>query len=136
MKLFPQIQRGNGGTSEEEVASFESRRGVQLPSDYRSFLLEHDGGALVENTLRLDAPGTEGYELTLRSLRGIHEEEMLFSDLEGAQDCFSDRISREFLIIGEDFGGNQFLMRVMRPHTIFWWSHDDEEPQEIAINFG
>jgi len=130
------IQRSNGGSSEEAIRAFEKRRRVSLPSDYREFLVAHDGADFVHNTLKLDDPVGGRYELSLRELRGIHESgNELFRSLESAQQCFSDRISNAYLIIGSDWGGNQLLMAVTHPHKVFWWDHEDESVVSIAEGF-
>jgi len=136
MKIDLPAGRSNGGSSEVDIRSFETRRGVTLPEDFRQFLVEHDGAAFGDNTLDLDETLRGDYELSLRELHGIHESEReLFRSLESAQECFSDRISNDYLIIGSDWGGNQFLMTVTHPNAIFWWDHEDEELVCIAQGF-
>ncbi|MGJ8638806.1 MAG: SMI1/KNR4 family protein [Opitutaceae bacterium] len=126
------IASSNGGTTEAEISAFETKMQILLPSDYRSFLLKHDGGTLIENSVRIESE--EWFELrTLYGLQG--DENVLFSDLESMQDCYENSVPDDLLVIANDWGGNQFVMLRQNPHTIYWWDHESGEKQKIASNF-
>jgi hypothetical protein len=67
--------------SAEQVATFEDRHGVQLPNDYKDFLLTTNGGTPVPNTLtvvsRADALVAHRYGIRGERITGDLEQEQV-----------------------------------------------------------
>lgn len=127
------MKSSNGGSDDAAIAAFETRLGLTLPLDYRTFLKDCDGCEFVDNFLRLEKGSMY---LTLRSLHGLRgKETVLFSDLESMQECYENGAPDGHVVIGDDWGGNQFLMLATSPHRIVWWDHDTSETHEVAANF-
>jgi len=59
-----------GPASEEQIRALEHELGVHLPSDYRSFLLETNGG--IPSPERFAVPGL-GEEMTVETFFGLHD---------------------------------------------------------------
>lgn len=117
-----------------KLAALEFSRGIELPQDYKSFLLEFGGGSLIENSIDAIAKD-EGY-FELRILHGIEPESgVLFSDLDGMQDCYEGAVPDDLFVIGSDHGGNLIVMLLASPHTVFWWDHETGSKAKLANNF-
>ena len=89
---------GNG--SKELVREFESRLGIELDEEYRSFLVKYNGG---------DTPNTHvgirGCSTDLRYLYGINTEESIEDHLQ-----IPVWENKQYLPIGTDFFGNYFVI--------------------------
>ena len=91
---------GNGST--ELVSEFESRHGIELDEEYRSFLVKYNGG---------DTPNTHvgirGCSTDLRYLYGINTEE-------GIEDHLQIPVweNKQYLPIGTDSFGNYFVIEL------------------------
>jgi len=125
--------------TEVDVASVERDLGVSLPSDYRSFLLAHNGGH----------PEPDGFPIqdfplsdfgVINGFLGIKDGE--YDDLRNYKVVFRDRIPANFLPIARDPGGNLLCLVVNGPRKgkIYFWFHEEEAdegkpPSEDNIYF-
>ncbi|MBZ0284878.1 MAG: SMI1/KNR4 family protein [Anaerolineae bacterium] len=90
--------------SEATVAAFETQLNIQLPPDYRLFLLEHNGGKPKSQTFFISA---EQGEDILRYFLGIPQ---------------------NFLPIGVDTFGNLICLSIAGDDydKVYFWDHDWE----------
>lgn len=109
----------------EELVRVERQLGIDLPDDYRSFLLEHNGGRPKPNTFPIhNFPS---------SSRGILEEFIgikkgAYTDIRKQLNVFRDRIPPDCLPIARDPGGNLLCLVFRGPGrgTIYFWDHEEE----------
>lgn len=105
MTRWPAMAERGPAVTAEDVARFEQRLGLALPADFRSYLLEVNGGRTTKQHREL-AHGV------LNSLLSLEETEEMF-DLEAQ----SERVRRdlgtdEILVVGFDDGGGRILLVV------------------------
>lgn len=115
-----------GALRPEDLAAFEARRGMQLPADYRRFLLAHNGGAPEPNTIDFVAQGIPTSS-DVSAFYGLHAGES-WASLAWNMDSFEGRILPEGLPIAGDSGGNQYVLIVQgaRRGQVFFWDHEQE----------
>lgn len=126
-RVMPTFLNTSGPVGDEEVREFERRHGVQLPSSYRSFLLETNGGAPTPS-------GVAGTDVQyLYSLLGSRD----FIDLEYAQGSFSD-IPALHIAIGSDPFGKPFLLDCASGAVLLMDSRRGEQDRmtPVAADFG
>lgn len=93
--------------TEAALRACEARLGVALPSDYRAFLLRHNGGRVSPSDIEL--PEIEDGEVELRCLYGVGRPAA--GDLEENQrGASARRIGRPGILIGDDSLGNEYLL--------------------------
>ncbi|WP_160161114.1 SMI1/KNR4 family protein [Actinomadura sp. K4S16] len=111
-----------------DLDELERRLGVELPSDYRSFLLRRNGGRVHDN----DLATPEGEEI------GIAVVSFLSLGSEGGDSMdeflgvYSGRYPKELLPVAEAVGGNLILIRVegRMKGEIYFWDHEQEGDEE------
>jgi cell wall assembly regulator SMI1 len=111
---------------EEDLTAVERQLGITLPSDYRRFLLTHNGGHPEPDTFPLSS-FTEGDFGVLNRFLGIREGE--YDDLVNYYTkVFRDRVPRNLLPIANDPGGNLICLSVSGPDRgkVYWWFHEEE----------
>lgn len=108
----------NGKSSEYNVANFEQEIGFSLPDDYRSFIMDKNGGTCQGGVISQAAPG----DFLVDCLFGlVSKDEMSlrfwFQELNG-------EIPEKSLIIGSDAGGG-FLLLCMKKgmEGIYYYDH-------------
>lgn len=132
MSHISSIINDNGGTDRSSISSLEGKLGIKLPNDYREFLLAHDGGNIVDNTIDLESCDVELQIRSLHSMKG--DENVLFSDLYNVQSCYEDSVPEGYFVIGDDYGGNRFIME-HSSSRVYWWDHEDDQLVNVAENF-
>jgi hypothetical protein len=113
-----------GQLHEADVVAFETRNGIQLPPDYREFLISHNGGKVISaecfvnpeiQTVAVDA------FCGLTGRRGL--------DIQGWLDEYKSEMPPGFLIIAKDPGGNFFILGTASPTCgVFYWDHTQVFP--------
>jgi len=132
--MFTCIESPYGCADPKKLAAIEASRGISLPEDYKTFLLDCGGGSLIENTVDALARD-EGY-FEIRTLHGVDPQSgVLFSDLDGMQDSYEGAVPDDLFVIGSDHGGNLITMLVASPYTVFWWDHETGERAKLAADF-
>jgi SMI1 / KNR4 family (SUKH-1) len=111
-------------TSPAQLDEFERDEGVQLPAEYREFLLTSNGGRPHAN---VDVP--EFMEVVVNDFFGLQAGEEY--DLRGERAMYEDRIPPGTIPIAGDPGGNLFLLSVDGDSkgAVYYWDHE-EEPQD------
>jgi cell wall assembly regulator SMI1 len=115
--------------SPELVARLEEQVGRALPDDYRSYLLEQDGGRLADNNQAL---------INIFGLGQVPDWTSMWAKLE----TFHGRIPAWLLPVAQDAYGNLFAIS-LRPSdfgSVWFWDHEEEAdegepPSEENISF-
>lgn len=109
-----------GCLNEIELNDFEKENNIKLPGDYRSFLLECNGGEPIPNK-----NGTPSTVVTY--ILGMHNHDYN-SSLYKHVDMFKDRLPLSTFPIATDPFGNLFIMSLhAEGHGhIYFWEHEGE----------
>ena len=115
MSDWPPMERRGPQVTTEDVCTFEDRFGFALPEDYRTFLLQVNGG----RTADTHAAFSEGVVNKLLSLREeVHEARDLLTRAERAR---KDLPVPSLLFIGSDEGGARLLLALDGDHRGEVW---------------
>jgi len=109
-----------GKLQEVELRDFEQENNVNLPSDYRDFLLEFNGGKPIRN--RNERPDT-----IVTYILGMHNG-AYYASLYKHIDMFKDRLPLSTFPIATDSFGNLFIMSLHLEGYghIYFWDHEGE----------
>ena len=113
-----------GPTDEATIAAFERVLNLLLPSDYRVFLLEHNGGIPSPDNFDLPFPSSP---CVVETFFGLHDGPAR-TDLRGHQ-AWLDLLLPEHLPIGYEQGGNPICLRLsacQRGYVMLWDKTLDE----------
>lgn len=113
--------------TEGDIASFEGELGWSLPADYRSFLLEVNGGRPSPSTFEFITPIGKSGSL-VDWLYSLSDDP--YYSLRQNREIFGSRIPDETFSIGCDPFGNQILMN--RDGEILFWDHELETTEGVA----
>lgn len=136
----------NEKTDLAAIEALEKMIGFTLPEDYRDFLLQHNGGRIVEGGLIFDiwfgnfstAGKVVDQSGVIEFLNLSQGDYSIYSDLRSRSDCYPSGT----LPIATDAGGNSILLYLQEPYYgyVFFWYHDgwpgwldiaDEELPEV-----
>ncbi len=109
--------------SEEDVSQFERELGIDLPDDYRQFLLTHNGGRPEPEVFPVEGdPDASMVDWFLGIQEGAYE------DLRNHLKVFRDRVPPELLPIARDPGDNLIYIAVLGPNRgrVNFWDHEEE----------
>jgi cell wall assembly regulator SMI1 len=130
------LNDNNPTVTPERLAELESQLDNKLPQDYKSFLLEHNGGT-PEKTL-FQIPDCDGDALVDYFL-GIDRPN---GDLLDWKEELADDLGEEYLPIAFDPGGNALLLKLSEGTILYWdsarhfpVSTDEENTFWIADSF-
>lgn len=114
----------NPSVSSEDILNFENRAKVTLPSDYREFLLNYNGGVPHKLYFTVSDYGDSILdELFGLEIGGVNDLYIQFTDYNG-------RIPEAFLPIGRDQVGNLILLGLegkYKGRIYFWWHENESE---------
>jgi cell wall assembly regulator SMI1 len=111
-----------GELTEGDLESFEKKLGCRLPTEYRDFLLVHNGGK----------PDPSDFQLGIEEADSLHHVYGLntknHSDIKNSFNCFKGRIPRQLLPIADDPFGNQICIGISGKHRgrVYFWDHEKE----------
>ena len=119
----PVLQDSYDPISKSELEAFEDKLGIDLPADYRSFLLEHNGGdypATVSTPYGLDNPKSA----FIGVFYGLNAQDDF--DLLDAYEVLCEQLPLGILPIGDDDGGNEICLVVTEQDygSIWFWHHE------------
>jgi len=120
--------------SEEDLLSVEEKIGFELPSEYKSFLLKHNGGSPALDGVRHNNEHFDyvGYFYAVR-------DEMYHDDLVRQIKEHEGMVPANYLPIGESPGGDVFCISLKGESkgAVFHWDHEeanyDGEPWEYNM---
>jgi hypothetical protein len=118
-----------GPLSWDKLEEFEDRYQLTIPPQYRDFLLKHNGGSPVPDTISFpDGSNTS----SIRLIYGIHNGPY-WSTLDWAFESYLGSMPEEFIPFGEDPMGNVFIIAVKGNDLgkIYFWDHElasDQQP--------
>lgn len=92
----------------KNIEDFEEKHDIKLPIQYRTFLLEYNGGNVKPNVFKISE---EEGETVANTLYGLDISES-YDDLSNVFESLHGDIPDEFLSIGDDSGGNQICLGV------------------------
>jgi cell wall assembly regulator SMI1 len=144
-----------GPATESSIRDFESYIGHLLPEDYRSFLLEHNGGSPDPDAFTLNSSGDDEEnvvmcffplrDLQLGAVEGEEFEELrtwpLHCAWDDLQNDLADSYEKEFenplLPIGTDGSGNYFciVLAGAEEGAVVFFEHEMADTTLLAKNF-
>jgi hypothetical protein len=115
--------------TEADLRAAEQQLRIELPSDYKAFLLANNGGRPTPNRFPV-ANNPSGSQGILDWLFGIHAGRH-YSLLHEAA-VTKGRVPAELLPIGEDPGGNLICLAISGPNRnkVFFWILEDEADED------
>jgi hypothetical protein len=124
-----------GNLSEELLSKVENELGIRFPSDYRNFLLEHNGGRPSPAVFDIvwqssQACGEDWKTSEVSRFFAIHDGDKA-NFLEMNKVDFRGRLPSETIAIAQDPGGNVILLAVKGPmaNRVLFWVKDYEVEQ-------
>ena len=122
-----EIQGSNEVLTESRLRDFERINGVQLPQQYREFLLKYNGGY------------PKPYYFTISKEQGICMVNIfygigeMYDNLDKKIDIFDDILDAGFIPIADDSGGNQICLGLTEKYfgDVYFWIHD-EDPEDMG----
>ena len=126
---WPVMERRGPEVNEAQVIAFEDALGARLPEDYRSFLLEVNGGRTPRSHRMFDIRNDHTSLNTLHSLAEPLEQR----DLETRWRASRNRLPEEVLRVGADDGGGTLVVVVSGPrHGQVWFLDGVEVDVEVG----
>jgi len=126
-----QIESENNPINKIMIKEFENTLEIELAQKYKEFLLKYNGGEpeyyIFNKNLNLGS-------IVVNILYGIQTNND-FDDLEKTNQIFENRIHKSFITIGDDPGGNQFLLGVKGKFKgkIYFWDHNTELDNDVFV---
>ena len=112
--------------TELEITALEIRIGRLLPTDYRNFLLTHNGGVPESHVIRNDEVG----DLEVQLFYGIRHEE--YFDIDLLRESMRGRWPERFLAIAIGSFGDFYCLSLSGPDSgeVHFWDHEQESEQD------
>jgi len=117
-------------TNLDQLREVEKIIGVELPEEYKQFLLSHNGGYPEPNVFRVQWSGqywAEGNEInSIAWFLAVYDgKDMNFVDF---YETHKDRIPKDTVAIADDPGSNLILLGTSGPNKgkVFFWQRDYE----------
>lgn len=109
-----------GGLSLEELTDFENTNQIELPEDYKKFLLDYNGGKPLK--AKLKTPAT-----VVTYILGMHNGDY-YASLYKHINQFLNRLPLSTFPIATDPFGNLFIMSLHPDNygQVFFWEHEGE----------
>ncbi|OMF94221.1 SMI1/KNR4 family protein [Paenibacillus sp. FSL R7-0337] len=125
-----EIQGSSEVLTESRLRDFEGINGLQLPQQYREFLLKHNGGYPKPYYFTISREQGMGM---VNVFYGIGE---MYDDLDKKIHNFDEILEAGFIPIADDSGGNQICLGLTEAHFghVYFWIHD-EDPEDMGNMF-
>ena len=105
-----QWRRSSIGAHEVDIHALEANIGARLPEDYRTFLLDHDGGEPEDNEFAI--PGAD-------NASGVNDF-MSVKQIRGEIEGYGDRFPSGLIPIAFAEGGNLIFLALDDGRVMFW----------------
>jgi len=117
------IIRPNRAITTRALSALENKIPGQLPSPYRAFLLQNNGGRPEENSFSMLQQGLGGV-VTFFGILGKGKE----GDLNTKRLSMADRVPIRYLPIADAEGGNLLVLSLAPPDlgAVYFWDHELE----------
>ena len=125
--MKPKIKRRGEKLTEARLAEVEGQFGIQLPADYRAFMIENNGGDPVPTGVCRKRGKTPYRTCTsffiIDSERDGDDWVSVNQNMHGDQPLIPSRL----FMIAEDLGGNAFCISVSGKDVgkVYWWDQED-----------
>lgn len=109
------------GLGEAELSNYERKLGLQLPSDYRKFLLEFNGGSPRPNCFNFKGGNTGSQVLSFFGFGSFYN---VLEELE----TYNGRLPKRFFPVAAEAGGNLLCISLSGEDagSIYFWDHELE----------
>lgn len=122
-------------TTSENVRRFETTLGIELPADYKSFLLQINGG-YPSDDLEFNIGDNDSQSV----LSHFYMLGRSNDDIISLEECIDDfvqtgRISQNYLPIADDAFGNQICLGICGGEygQVFFWDHENNSQRMVKI---
>ena len=125
------IEKTHDNLSIGNLEFFEKNQNINLPKDYRDFLLEYNGGYPNPGIYKIS---DELGESILNIFYGIGS---MYDNLKKKFDIFDEILEMGFIPIADDPSGNQICIGISKEcfGQIFHWAHDEEHDKMENMYF-
>ena len=115
----------HGALDDEHLLRFEVALGVQLPEQYRQFLVAHNGARLDPDEVIF--PGESEPFTFLEQLFGLHNGA---DSLDAVRANVEGYVPDDAIAFAEDHGGNLFCLGLRGNYRgrVFFWHHEHSRP--------
>ena len=129
------MERRGPMVTDADVRRFEQRIGTELPADYRTFLLEVNGGrtAATHRTFVMQRAGKHRDETTLDTLHSLNDPDE-DRDLAAHQLFRREDYPENGLRIGYDAFGSALVLILAGPHRGELWMLDQVDSRPTGSN--
>ena len=116
-----------------DIAEFEKKHGVKLPTDYISFVSKMNGGTPTLNWL--ETKGKEAFEL--EAFYHLSGDDTDYYSVSRASKAPSEALGRTVVAIAGDGSGDELILDPTAASAkVKWWRHDTrDEPELVAESF-
>ncbi len=127
---WPPMARSGSAVTEDEVRAFEAKLGATLPDDYRTFLLEVNGGRTAKSHRTFPVDGDASILNSLVSLNDPDDAR----DLAERNKLIRDDLPPDLLLVGSDDGGARICLCIRGPHRGEVWYFDTNDARAEGAN--
>lgn len=115
---------GFGTLSKQEVDQLGRDFNIELPNDYREFLIQNNGGLPTQNYLMFSVPDLDdnNNELILGSLCGMLGAVNKWNDIYAFNDEYRDDMMKFVMVIGHEYADGHVVL-INRPDMsgVYYW---------------
>lgn len=114
----------------EEINEIESKYGIVIPSEYKVFLLDYNGGYVSTNDFTLP----NGTSVLFNSFLGVKYGDLTLEETYQDLQVLEETVSTKLFIFGFDPFGNCFCIDRESNEVVFW-DHEDGDSELVCESF-
>jgi cell wall assembly regulator SMI1 len=128
------IHESKAPVTEAQVAKLEEEMGIRLPSEYRQFLLKHNGGYPEPDGFVIHGR-TEDEDGMVDRFLAIHDGE--HDNLSRYLKWYKGRLPRNLFPVAHDPGGNLICISTSGADVgkVYFWDHDEEVEEGVVPDY-